>query len=81
MQRTVGIPDEDFKRFKGFTVKFLLRDAVLYWCKTTGMPPRMVLGNTKDEEEVLRKLHDEWSHQEVDEIYEKERLHYYWDVL
>ena len=56
------MPDEEFKTFKGFVVKFLLTDGVLYQRTKTGMPPRRVLGNTKDTEEVLRQLHDESGH-------------------
>ena len=62
MQRPAGMPDGEFKRFKGFAVKFLLRDGVLNWRVKTGMPPRRVLGNAKDKEEVLRQLHDESGH-------------------
>ena len=50
------MPDGEFKRFKGFAVKFLLRDGVLYRHAKTGMPPRRVLGNAKDKEEVLKTI-------------------------
>ena len=40
MRRPVGMPDGEFKRFKGFAVKFLLRDEVLYRHAKTGMPPK-----------------------------------------
>ena len=75
------MPEGEFKRFKGFAVKFLLRDGVLYRCAKTGMPPRRVLGNAKDREEVLRQLHDESGHRGRNETYEKARLRYYWDSL
>ena len=81
MRRPAGMPNGEFKRFKGFAVKFLLRDGVLYWRVKTGMPPRRVLGNTKDKMEVLRQLHDESGHRWRDGIYEKARLRYYWDGL
>ena len=81
MRRPAGMPEGEFKRFKGFTVKFLLRDKVLYRRAKTGMPPRRVLGNTKDKEEVLRQLHDESGHRGRDGTYEKARLRYYWDGL
>ena len=53
MRRRAGMPDGEFKRFKGFAVKFLQRDGVLYRHVKTGMPPRRVLGNTTDDREVL----------------------------
>ena len=81
MRRPAGMPDGEFKRFKGFAVKFLLRDGVLYRRAKTGMPPRRVLGNTKDKMEVLRQLHDESGHRGRDGTYEKARLRYYWDGL
>ena len=56
------MPDGEFKRFKGFAVKFLLRDRVLYWHAKTRMPSGRVLGNVKDKEEVLRQLHEELGH-------------------
>ena len=59
MRRPVGMPDGEFKRFIGFVVKFLLRDGVLYRRAKPGMPLRRVLGNAKEKEEVLRRLHDE----------------------
>ena len=77
MRRPAGMPDGEFKRFKGFAVKFLLRDGVLYRRAKTGMPPRRVLGNTKDKEEVPRKLHNESAHRGRDGTYEKARLRYY----
>ena len=40
MRRPAGMPDGEFKRFKGFAVKFLLREGVLYRLAKTGMPPR-----------------------------------------
>ena len=79
MRRPAGMPDGEFKRFKGFAVKFHLRDGVLYRCTKMGMPPRRVLEITKDKMEVLRQLHDELGHQGRDETYEKARLRYYWD--
>ena len=81
MPRPAGMPAEEFKRFEGFAVKFLLRDGVLYLRAKTGMPPRRVLGNAKDKEEVLRQLHDESGHRGRDGTYEKARLRYYWDGL
>ena len=36
--------DGEFKRFKGFAVKIVLRDGVLYQRAKTGMPPRRALG-------------------------------------
>ena len=81
MRRLAGMPDGDFKRFKGFMVTFLLRNGVLYRREKTGMPPRRVLGNAKDKKEVLRQLHDESGHRGRDGTYEKARLCYYWDGL
>ena len=51
MWRPAGMPDGKFKRFKGFVVKFLPRAGVLYRHAKMGMPPRRVLGNTKDKRE------------------------------
>ena len=62
MRRTAGMLDGEFRRYKVFTVKFLLRDGVLYWSMKTGMPRTRVLGNVKDKEDVLRQLHDELGH-------------------
>ena len=76
MRRLAGMPHGEFKRFKGFAVKFLLRDGVLYQRTKTGMPPRRVLGNAKDKEEVLRQLHDESAHRGRDGTYEKARFRY-----
>ena len=81
MRRLTGLPDGEFKWFKAFAVKFLLRDGVLYQRAKTGMPPRRVLGNTKDNMEVLRRLHDESGHRRRDRTYEKAQLRYYWDSL
>ena len=81
MQRLAGMPDEEFRRFKGFVVKFLLIDGVLYLRAKTGMPPSKVLGNTKDEEEVQRWLQDEQCYRGRDGTSEKARLSYYWDGL
>ena len=81
MGRPTGMPDREFKWFKRFVVKFLLRDGVLYWCAKTGMPPRRVLGNAKDKEEVLRQLHDRSGHRGREGTYEKARLCYYWESL
>ena len=81
MRRPAGMLDGEFKRFKGFAVKFLLRDGVLYRRAKTGMPLRRVLGDAKNKKEVLRQLHDESGHWERDGTYEKARLHYYWDGL
>ena len=81
MQRPAGMPDGEFKRFKGFAVKFLLREGVLYRRAKMGMPPRRVLGNVKDKEEVLRQLHDESGHRGRDGTYKKPWLRYYWDGL
>ena len=36
MRRPAGMPDGEFKRFKGFAVKFLLTDGVLYRCMKMG---------------------------------------------
>ena len=81
MRRPAGKPDWEFNRFKGFTVKLLLRDGVLYRHAKTGMPLRRVLGNVKDKEEVLRQLHDKSGHRERDRTYKKAQLCYYWDGL
>ena len=81
MRRPAGMPDGEFKRFKGFAVKFLLRDGVLYRRAKMGMPPRRVLGIAKDKEEVLRQLHDESGHWGRDGTYKKAQLRYYWDGL
>ena len=81
MWRPAGMLDGEFKRFKEFAVKFLLRDGVLYRRAKTGMPLRRVLGNTKDKEEVLRQLHDDSGHRVRDGTYEKAWLRYYWDSL
>ena len=81
MHRPAGMPDEEFRRFKEFAVKFLLREGVLYPRAKTGIPPRRVLGNAKDKEEVLRQLHNESGHRGRDGTYKKPRLPYYWDSL
>ena len=81
MRRPAGMPDGEFKRFKGFTVKFLLRDGVLYQQAKTGMPLRMVLGNAKHKKEVMKQLHDKSGHQGREGTYEKAQLCYYWDGL
>ena len=81
MQSPAGMPDGELKMFKGFAVKFLLRDGVLYRRAKTRMPPRRVLGNAKVKEEVLRQLHDESGHRGRDGTYVKARLRYYWDGL
>ena len=36
MRRPAGMPEGELKRFKGFTVKFLLRDGMLYQRAKTG---------------------------------------------
>ena len=71
MRRPAGMQDGEFKRLKGFAVKFLLRDGVLYRRAKTGMPPRRVLGKTKNKTEVLRQLYDESGHRGRDGTYEK----------
>ena len=81
MRTPAGMPYGEFKRIKGFTVKFLLRDGVLYWLAKKGMPPIRVLGIAKDKEKVIRQLHDESSHRRRDGTYERELLRYYWDGL
>ena len=48
MRRLAGIWDGEFIRFKGFAVKFVLRNGVLYRRAKRGKPPRRVLGNKKD---------------------------------
>ena len=57
-----GMSDGELNRFQGFVVGFLPRSGVLYRPAKTRMPPRRVLGNRKDKEEVLRQLQDESSH-------------------
>ena len=71
MRTPAGMPDGEFKRIKGFAVKFLLRYGVLYRHAKTGISPRRVLGNAKDKEEVLGQLHDESGHRGRDGTYEK----------
>ena len=62
MRRPAGMLDGECEWFKGFVVKFLLRDGVLYRGAKMGMPLRRVLRNAKDKEELLRQLHDESGH-------------------
>ena len=81
MPRLAGMPDGEFTRFRGFAVKFLLRNVVLYRCTKTEMPLRRVMRNMKDKMEFLRQLYDELGHQGRDGTYEKLRLRYYWDGL
>ena len=73
--------DGVFKRFKGFAVKFLLSDGVLYRRAKTEIPPRSVLGNKKDKMDVLRQLHNESGDWGRDRTDEKGRLRYCWDAL
>ena len=62
MRRPAGMRVGEFTRFKGSTVKLLLRVGVLYPRAKMGIPLRRVMENTKDKEEVLRQLHDESGH-------------------
>ena len=62
-------------------MRFLPRNGVLYRRTKTGMPPRRVLGNTKEKREVLRQLHEESGQWERDGTYEKAQLRYCWDGL
>ena len=57
------------------------RDGVLYQGAKTGMPPRRVLGNTKDKMDILRQLQEESGHWGRDGTDEKSRLWYYLDGL
>ena len=66
MRRPAGMPDGECKRLKVVTVKFTPRDGVLYRRTKAGMPPRRVLGNGMDQEEVLSQLYDESGHWERD---------------
>ena len=79
VRRLAGMPDGEFRRFEGFWVRLLLRAGVVYRRKETGMPPRRVLGITKNKTEVLRQLHDKSGHRGGDGTYEKARRRYYWD--
>ena len=71
MRRPAGMPDGELKMFKGFAVKFLPGNGMLYRCAMRGMPPRRVLGNPQDKMEVLRQLHNESGHLGREGPYEK----------
>jgi hypothetical protein len=81
MRRPAGMGDGEFKRFKNHSLKFLLREGVLYRRGRAGLPPRRVLVKEEDKREVLRSLHDQSGHRGRDGTYQKAKIRYYWDGL
>ena len=81
MRRPAGMANSDFKRFRGFALKFLVRDGILYRWGKAGMPPRRGLVKEEDKQQVLNRQHDESGHRGRDGTYRKTKLLYYWSGL
>ena len=70
-----------FRKFKNWTLQFLVRDRHLFRRINKNVLLRRVIDKTEDQTIILKQLHDENGHRERKEIYWRVTNKYWWRNL
>jgi len=79
--RPDGMTDKAFRGFVRYATEFLVNERLLFRRAKLNMPPRRVIWDRNDQNNIIQQLHDESGHRGKKGIYQKIALRYWWKGL
>ena len=78
LTRSSHLNQKKFRKFKNWTLQFLVRDRHLFKRINKNVSLRKVIDKTENQTIILKQLHDENEHRERKEIYRRVTNRYWW---
>jgi len=73
--------DKAFRAFIRYATKFLVNEGLLFRRAKLNMPPRRVIWDRNEQNNIIQQLHDESGHRDKKGTYQKVALQYWWKGL
>ena len=74
LERPDGMTDRVFNEFRQYAVKPLMHEGLLFRRAKPNMPPKRVLWNNNEQNDIIRQLHDESGHRGTKRTYGARQL-------
>ena len=81
LKRPVGMSDKVYDSFRQFALKFLVHEGLLFFRNKVNIPPRIVVWDKAQQDEIIREMHDKGGHRGKKGTYTKIALRYWWKGL
>ena len=62
LKRPVGMSDKVYESFRQFAFKFLVHEGLLFFRNKVNIPPRRVVWDKVQQDEIIREMHDKVGH-------------------
>jgi len=76
LERPDGMTDKAFRAFVQYATEFLVNEGLLFRRAKLNMPPRRVIWDRNDQNNIIQQLHDESGHRGKKRTYQKVALRY-----
>jgi len=81
LARPDGMTDKAFRAFVRYTTEFLVNEGLLFRRAKLNMPPRRVIWDRNEQNNIIQQLQDESGHRGKKGTYQKIVLRYWWKGL
>ena len=81
LKRLVGMSDKVYNSFQQFALKFLVHEGLLFFRNKVNIPPRRVVWDKVQQNEIIREMHDKGGYRGKKGTYTKVALYYWWKGL
>ena len=81
LKSPVGMSDKVYDSFRQFALKFLVYEGLLFFRNKVNIPPRRVVWDKAQLDEIIREMHDKGGHGGKKGTYTKVALRYWWKGL
>jgi len=77
LERPDGMTDKAFRAFVQYATEFLVNEGLLFRRAKLNMPPRRVIWDKNEQNNIIQQLHDESGHRRKKGTYQKIALRYW----
>jgi len=81
LERPDRMMDKAFRAFVRYATEFLVNEGLLFRRAKLNMPPRRVIWDRNEQNNIIQQLHDESGHRGKKGTYQKIALRYWWKGL
>ena len=81
LNRPVGMSDNVYDSFRQFELKFVVHEGLRFFRNKVNIPPRTVVRDKAQQDEIIREMHDKEGHRGKKGTYTKVDLCYWWKGL
>ena len=73
--------DKTFMTFKKWALKYLVQNSQLFCCESKNISIQWVVNNSDSQKKIIKNLHDQTEHKNVESTYQCMSMLYWWNEL